>query len=133
MTESRITKDDFMGFLGLKEERDNESFPLIESQKDQLLKFMQGYRPNSLVVGDIVRRNEFGRSVFRYPSDKQIGVVVSIFDNTVITDNEPYNVNIAVIDKMGCVVLYPMFDAYLERTGESIYNYKAEDNDARED
>lgn len=122
MTDSMMTKNDLMDLLGLQEEP-KESFPMIEAQKDQLAQFMKGCKSQSFAIGDIVRRNEFGRAVFRYPSDEQIGVVVSIFDHQIIGD-EPYNMNVAVVDKRGCVVLYPMYDAYLEGTGENIYNHK---------
>lgn len=67
---------------GGESDEKEKKLPTIAAQKETLREFLE--QPTRFKVGDFVRLNRFGKMRYKYPNDRQVGVVSAVFDTAVL-------------------------------------------------
>lgn len=62
-----------------------QKVPSIAAQKETLQEFLG--KPTAFKVGTFVKLNRFGKMRYRYPTDKQVGMVTDVFETPMLDED----------------------------------------------
>lgn len=103
-----------MQLMGECEHEEEKIYPSFDGQRE-LLKDFLAYMPE-FKVGDYVIRNPHGKRMYNAPNDKQLAMIVEVFDgDRADSDGAPVHGLMAVVYEKGKIITHTINFRYFEK------------------